>query len=80
MPPILVLQGDLDPKTHIEGARRHIADMRAAGGEVDLVIVEDAPHAVWFFAQSCVQDSLLAFFNNQSPAASCALDLAMRPS
>ena len=80
LPPILVLQGDLDPKTHIEGARRHIADMRAAGGEVDLVVVEDAPHAVWFFAQSCVQDSLLAFFNNQSPAASCALDLAMRPS
>ncbi len=80
LPPILVLHGDLDPKTHIEGARRHITDMREAGGEVELVIVEDAPHAVWFFAQSCVQDSLLAFFNHQSPAASCVLDQAMRPS
>lgn len=80
LPPILVLHGDLDPKTHIEGARRHIADMREAGGEVELVIVEDAPHAVWFFAQSCVQQSLHAFFNNQSHAASCQLDPAMRPS
>lgn len=80
LPPILVLHGDLDPKTHIDGAHRHIADMREAGGEVHLTVVEDAPHAVWFFAQSCVQDSLRAFFNDQSPAASCALDQAMRPS
>jgi pimeloyl-ACP methyl ester carboxylesterase len=80
LPPIVVLQGDLDPKTHIDGARRHIADMREAGGEVELVIVEDAPHAVWFFAQTCVQDSLHAFLNSQSPAASCSLDPAMRPS
>jgi len=80
LPPILVLQGDLDPKTHIDGARRHIADMREAGGEVELVVVEDAPHAVWFFAQTCVQQSLHAFSSSQSPAASCSLDPAMRPS
>ncbi|WP_439637119.1 alpha/beta fold hydrolase [Oceanicaulis sp.] len=80
LPPILVLHGDLDPKTHIDGARRHIEDMREAGGEVELVVVEDAPHAVWFFAQTCVQHSLDAFFNDQSLAASCSLDQAMRPS
>ena len=80
LPPILVLHGDLDPKTHIEGARRHIADMREAGGDVHLTVVEDAPHAVWFFAQNCVQQSLHAFFIAQSPAASCSLDPAMRPS
>jgi pimeloyl-ACP methyl ester carboxylesterase len=80
LPPILVLHGDLDPKTHIDGARRHIADMREAGGDVEFVVVENAPHAVWFFAQTCVQHSLDAFFNDQSLAASCSLDQAMRPS
>ena len=80
LPPILVLQGDLDPKTPLAGAERHVADMREAGGDVEFVVVEDAPHAVWFFAQTCVQQSLDAFFNDQSPAASCSLDQAMRPS
>jgi pimeloyl-ACP methyl ester carboxylesterase len=80
LPPILVLQGDLDPKTPLAGAERHVADMREAGGDVEFVIVENAPHAMWFFAQTCVQQSLVAFLNDQSPAPSCALDQAMRPS
>jgi len=80
LPPILVLHGDLDPKTHIQGARRHIADMREAGGDVNLTVVEGAPHAVWFFAQDCVSQSLHAFINHQPIAASCTLDPARRPS
>lgn len=80
LPPILVLQGDLDPKTPLAGAERHIADMREVGADVELVVVSDAPHAIWFFAQTCVQQSLDAFFHDQSPAASCSLDQAMRPS
>ena len=80
LPPILVLQGNLDPKTPLAGAERHIADMREAGGEVHLTVVEGAPHAVWFFAQDCIQESLATFFATAEPDATCQMDPAARPS
>lgn len=45
IPPMLVLHGDRDPKTPLEGASEHVAMLRGAG-EIHLVEVEGAPHFI----------------------------------
>ncbi|MFZ6800750.1 alpha/beta fold hydrolase [Undibacterium sp. Di24W] len=52
LPPTLVLQGTMDPKTHYDGALEHIQLMRAHG-KVSLVTVLDAPHFIAMFAPDC---------------------------
>ncbi len=61
LPPILVVQGTLDPKTPLEGAQLHIQDMVDAGARVELVTVDRAPHALWFFAPQCLDNAIAAF-------------------
>lgn len=45
LPPVLILQGDLDPKTPHAGAVAHAATL-APSGDVRLITVEGAPHFV----------------------------------
>lgn len=67
LPPILVLQGDMDPKTPLEGALTHIEALKAGGAEVTLVTVKDSPHAVWFFAPQCRDEALERFMAHSHP-------------
>ncbi len=61
LPQVLVVQGTLDPKTPLEGAELHIEDLRQAGADVQLVTVERAPHALWFFAPQCLDNAIAVF-------------------
>ncbi|MEL7686150.1 alpha/beta hydrolase [Citromicrobium bathyomarinum] len=45
VPTMLVLHGDRDPKTPLEGASAHVAMLRDAG-EIELIEVEGAPHFI----------------------------------
>jgi len=45
IPPSLVLQGTLDPKTPFQGAEDHVAKLKASG-EIVLVPIESAPHFI----------------------------------
>ncbi len=59
-PPILVLQGTLDPKTPIEGAAAQVAALRKRG-RVALVTVTGAPHFLLFSAPECLVPALSDF-------------------
>lgn len=73
LPPTLVLQGTLDPKTHYDGALVHIAALRRRG-PVGLVSVVDAPHFILWLAPDCFERQVAAFVSSGHPAeASCAL-------
>lgn len=52
LPPTLVLQGTMDPKTHYDGALEHI-QLMLAKGKVSLVTVLGAPHFIAMFAPDC---------------------------
>ncbi len=51
-PPMLVFAGTLDPKTHYEGARSHVAALKKSGS-VGLVSVSGAPHFILWSAPAC---------------------------
>jgi len=74
LPPVLVLQGSMDPKTPLEGALGHMADMQAAGGEVDITVVDGAPHAIWFFGFDCMTDAVDRFMSGATVPARCDSD------
>jgi pimeloyl-ACP methyl ester carboxylesterase len=63
-PPMLVLQGRLDPKTPYAGALLHINALRAHG-DVQLVTVPDAPHFILAFAPTCFEQATRAFVRGQ---------------
>lgn len=64
LPPVLVLQGSLDPKTPIEGASTRAAALHAAGNVV-FVRVEDAPHFVLLNAPGCFEQAVREFLTPQ---------------
>lgn len=70
LPPVLVVHGALDPKTPLEGARRHIAAIDE-GAEVELTVVERMPHAIWFFGADCLYTSIDAFISGEGAPATC---------
>ena len=72
MPPVLVVHGTLDPKTTLEGARRHIAALEAGGTDIALTVVERAPHASWFFAPDCLYDAMEDFMGGEAVAERCS--------
>lgn len=45
IPPSIVLQGTLDPKTPLQGAEAHVARLKTAG-EIKLIPVDRAPHFI----------------------------------
>jgi pimeloyl-ACP methyl ester carboxylesterase len=71
LPPVLVVQGTLDPKTPLEGAQLHIEDLRQAGAEVQVVTVERAPHALWYFAPDCLDGAIAGFIGQTFERARC---------
>lgn len=73
LPRVLVVQGDRDPKTPLAGALTHIAELAAQGGDVSLVTVTGAPHALWYFAPDCLDDAIAAFIAGETIGETCAL-------
>jgi len=71
LPPVLVVQGTLDPKTPLEGAELHIEDMVEAGAMVQRVTIERAPHALWYFAPDCLDDAIAAFIGDRTRPVRC---------
>lgn len=66
MPPVLVLQGDMDPKTPYAGALAH-AGLLSSAGVVRFVRIEGAPHFVLLTAEACAVREILAFSSSTSP-------------
>ena len=52
LPPVTVLHGSLDPKTHFDGAKAHVKVL-SKSGSVSLVEVIDAPHFIALNAPEC---------------------------
>lgn len=76
IPPTLVVHGTLDPKTHYQGAQRHVERLREAGS-VGLVSVRDASHAVLMKAPDCFSRHVRAFVTGRDPTdAWCESDAA----
>ena len=67
LPRTLVIHGDMDPKTPLEGAKAHVVLLRDAG-PVRLTTVAGAPHFVAFVAGDCFVDAVKAFVTGASPA------------
>jgi pimeloyl-ACP methyl ester carboxylesterase len=66
MPPVLVLQGDMDPKTPYAGALAHAGRLSGAG-VVRFVRIEGAPHFVLLTAEACAVGEILAFSSSTGP-------------
>ena len=66
LPPTLVLQGRLDPKTPFQGARKH-ADTLREHGPLGLVAVGGAPHFILWTAPGCFQRHVAAFVAGDKP-------------
>ena len=60
MPRTLVVHGTLDPKTHLNGAWKHV-ELLSKDNPVDLVKVKDAPHFVALFAPDAFKVSVTTF-------------------
>lgn len=76
LPPTLVVQGDLDPKTPYEGARAHIAQLSKAG-PVTLLTISGGPHFALFTAPECLGPAIRHFLTTHRPStARCAIDLS----
>jgi pimeloyl-ACP methyl ester carboxylesterase len=60
LPPTLVVHGTLDPKTHLEGALKHV-ELLSQDNSVNLVKIKNAPHFIAFFAPDAFQDAVAAF-------------------
>ncbi len=74
LPPVLVLQGDLDPKTPLAGARAQIARLEPAG-RVGLTVVKGGPHFLLLTAPDCFVASARAFVaTKRAVRATCSLE------
>ena len=71
LPPVLVVQGMLDPKTPLEAAVLHVEDLVEAGARVQLISVDRAPHALWYFAPDCLDDAISAFVGERAGPVRC---------
>lgn len=67
LPPVLILQGDMDPKTPLAGAVAH-ADRLAKAGDVEFVTVEGAPHYVVLTDPIRAQAAITSFLSETSPS------------
>lgn len=70
LPPSLVVQGTLDPKTPFAGALAHVAALETSG-PVRLAAVEGAPHFVAFVAPDCFVRLASAFVIRGEVATRC---------
>jgi pimeloyl-ACP methyl ester carboxylesterase len=60
-PPLLVLSGTLDAKTHWQAAQAHVAALRAAGLTLSWVSVAGAPHFILWTAPACFATQVQRF-------------------
>ncbi len=60
LPPVLVLQGTLDPKTPYEAALEHVQTWQTQN-PVAILTLNDAPHAAYLTAQDCLAGPLSRF-------------------
>lgn len=60
LPPTIVLQGSLDPKTPYIGAMQHVTKLQARG-EITLIRVEGAPHFILMTAPESFKKALQQF-------------------
>jgi pimeloyl-ACP methyl ester carboxylesterase len=73
MPRTLVLQGSLDPKTPIAGARRQIEALRQAG-EIELSEIVGAPHWILFMAPGCFEQATISFLEELPAINACPFE------
>lgn len=79
LPPMLVLQGTLDPKTPYQGAVQRV---KALEDKTDIAMITliDAPHVAYFTSQTCIREPLQAFVEGVAVSAlECAADDARLP-
>ncbi|AXT18619.1 alpha/beta fold hydrolase [Flavobacteriaceae bacterium AU392] len=65
MPPTLIINGTLDPKTHYEGAVRHFKKLSENSKEIVFMSVEDAPHFIALFASDSFFSIASKFINGE---------------
>ena len=68
LPPVVVLHGSLDPKTHLKGAVNHIAYL-SPKGDINMVEIEDAPHYVALNAPTCFAEVTRQFVDDRKISA-----------
>lgn len=80
VPPVLVLQGTLDPKTPYAGAQAQVAALRQASAgparadKVTLATIGQAPHFILWAAPACFEQSVQRFIAGE-PVQDCTLTL-----
>ncbi|MCA1859573.1 alpha/beta hydrolase [Janthinobacterium sp. HSC-3S05] len=73
MPPTLVLQGTLDPKTPYAGAQAQVQALtQSKAGKVALSTVRNAPHFILWTAPACFEQASTRFIAGK-PAQDCTL-------
>ena len=72
LPPVLVLQGDMDAKTPFEGAKAHVALLKRAG-KVTFVTVHGGPHFLLLTAPDCFTKTVQTFVQKGRTLDSCSL-------
>lgn len=73
LPPTLVLQGDMDPKTPLAGAQAQVAALTSAG-PIALRTVQGGPHFLAFTAPDCFVAATQAFVATRRPVrGTCSL-------
>ncbi|MDX8122201.1 alpha/beta fold hydrolase [Janthinobacterium sp. GMG2] len=73
MPPTLVLQGTLDPKTPYAGAQAQVRALtQSKAGKVALSTVHNAPHFILWTAPACFEQASTRFIAGK-PAHDCTL-------
>ncbi|SFX38944.1 alpha/beta hydrolase fold [Janthinobacterium lividum] len=73
MPPALVLQGTLDPKTPYAGAQAQVRALtQSKAGKVALSTVHNAPHFILWTAPACFEQASTRFIAGK-PAQDCTL-------
>lgn len=79
LPPMLVMQGTLDPKTPYQGAVRRVESLE---DKTDIAMIKliDAPHVAYFTAQECIRKPLKLFVEGTAVGDSeCTADDAHLP-
>jgi pimeloyl-ACP methyl ester carboxylesterase len=77
LPPTLVMQGDLDPKTPYAGAVEHVAALRTSG-PISMMRVSGAPHFLVFTAPDCSIQAIRRFLAHQRTPEVCSVRAAPR--
>ena len=61
MPPTLIIHGTLDPKTHLDGAKKHYKLLAEKNASVSFVQVQNAPHFIALFAPQVFDEVVSEF-------------------